>query len=317
MATIGMREMLEAGAHFGHQTRRWNPKMKPYIFGARNGIYVIDLQQTVGLFENAYNALMSTVAKGDKVLFIGTKKQAADVVAEEAARAGQFWVNNRWLGGMLTNFKTIKQSIDRLKSIEKMQTDGTFERLPKKETIQLSRELAKLEKNLAGIRDMTRLPGMVFVIDPNKEHIAVEEARRLGIPIVGLVDTNCDPDGIDYVIPANDDAIRSVRLFASKIADACVEGGQVHQERLASSKAAKAAKEEAGPAGIKEQRGGKGKGPQVDVIRAKPDAAKADGKADAGKAEAKPEAEAEAKPEGEPAPEPTNGEGESGASAAV
>jgi small subunit ribosomal protein S2 len=314
MATIGMREMLESGAHFGHQTRRWNPKMKQYIFGARNGIYIIDLQQTVGLFETAYKAISDTVARGEKVLFIGTKKQAADVVAEEAARAGQFYINNRWLGGMLTNFKTIKQSIDRLKSIEKMQTDGTFERLPKKETIKLGRELAKLEKNLAGIRDMTRLPGMVFVIDPNKEHIAVEEARRLGIPIVGLVDTNCDPDNIDFVIPANDDAIRSIRLFASKIADAAVEGGQVHQERLASRKDKGGEEQGRGP---RARTGGKGKGPQVDVIRAKPEAAPAEAApAEAAPAEAAPADAAPAEaPPAEAAPEPTEAAG--GDSAAV
>ncbi len=265
MAHIGMREMLEAGAHFGHQTRRWNPKMKQYIFGARNGIYIIDLQQTVGLFERAYKAMADTVAKGGKVLFIGTKKQAQDVIAEEANRGGQFYVNNRWLGGMLTNFKTIKQSVDRLRSIEKMKTDGTFDRLPKKEVVKLTRELEKLEKNLAGIRDMNRLPSMVFVIDPRKEHIAIEEARRLGIPICAVVDTNCNPDGVDFVIPANDDAIRSIRLFASKMANACIEGGQRRQANLA------AQGDKAESKGPKERKGGEGKGPQVDVIRATKD----------------------------------------------
>lgn len=267
MATIGMREMLEAGAHFGHQTKRWNPKMKEFIFGARNGIYIIDLQQTVGLFQQAYEVVAKAVARGEKVLFIGTKKQAQDVIAEEAGRAGQFYVNNRWLGGMLTNFKTIKQSIDRLKTIEKMQTDGTFERLPKKEVIQLTRELSKLEKNLAGIRDMNRLPGLVFIIDPKKEHIAVDEARRLGVPVVAVVDTNCDPDGIDYVIPANDDAIRSIRLFASQIAEACIEGNKLNEERLA----ARGDKGEAPADGEQRPRRGGGgkKGPAVDVIRAK------------------------------------------------
>lgn len=268
MAKVGMREMLEAGAHFGHQTRRWNPKMKPFIFAPRNGIYIIDLQQTVDLFEKAYAAVVNAVGKGEKVLFIGTKKQAAEVIAEEAARAGQYFVNNRWLGGMLTNYKTIKQSIDRLKAIEKMQTDGTFDRLPKKEVVQLTRELQKLEKNLAGIRDMTRLPGMVFVIDPKKEHIAVEEARRLGIPIVAMVDTNCDPDGIDYVIPANDDAIRSVRLFTGAIAEACMEGGQRHQEHLASRGDKGAADDgDKGEGERRPRRGPAKKGPQVDVIR--------------------------------------------------
>ena len=284
MANIGMREMLEAGAHFGHQTRRWNPKMKQYIFGARNGIYIIDLQQTVGLFEGAYKAISDTVAKGGKVLFIGTKKQAQDVIAEEANRGGQFYVNNRWLGGMLTNFKTIKQSVDRLRAIEKMKTDGTWERLPKKEVIKLGRELEKLEKNLAGIRDMNRLPSMVFVIDPKKEHIAIEEARRLKIPICAIVDTNCDPDGIDYVIPANDDAIRSIRLFASKIANACISGGQRRQELV------KAQAEKVESKGPKERKpDGKG-GPQVDVIRRNKDAETPEGAA----AEAAPAAEATA-----------------------
>ncbi|MFZ9887146.1 MAG: 30S ribosomal protein S2 [Myxococcota bacterium] len=269
MAKVGMREMLEAGAHFGHQTRRWNPKMKPYIFGPRNGIYIIDLQQTVDLFEKAHQAVVNAVSKGDKVLFIGTKKQAAEVVAEEAARSGQYFVNNRWLGGMLTNYKTIKQGIDRLKTIEKMQTDGTFDRLPKKEVVQLTRELQKLEKNLAGIRDMTKLPGLVFVIDPKKEHIAVEEARRLGIPIVAMVDTNCDPDGVDYVIPANDDAIRSVRLFTAAIADACIEGGSRWQEHLAArgDKGEEGEKGEKGDGERRPRRAPAKKGPQVDVIR--------------------------------------------------
>jgi small subunit ribosomal protein S2 len=289
--------MLEAGAHFGHQTRRWNPKMKQFIFGPRNGIYIIDLQQTVDLFDKAFEAVAAAVGRGEKVLFIGTKKQAAEVVAEEAARAGQFYVNNRWLGGMLTNYKTIKQSIDRLKSIEKMTTDGTFERLPKKETVKLTRELTKLEKNLAGIRDMTRLPGMVFVIDPKKEHIAVEEARRLGIPIVGMVDTNCDPDVVDYAIPANDDAIRSIRLFTAKIADACALGAQKYEEHLRSKGPDKDEKaQERGP-----RRSDGKKGPQVDVIRAPAPAADADAEAktEAQPEEATPPADGEAKPEGD------------------
>lgn len=263
MAHIGMREMLEAGAHFGHQTRRWNPKMKQYIFGARNGIYIIDLQQTVGMFDAAYNAVSDMVAKGGKVLFIGTKKQAQEVVAEEASRAGQFYINNRWLGGMLTNFKTIKQSVDRLRSIEKMKTDGTFERLPKKEVVRLSRELEKLEKNLAGIRDMGKLPAMVFVIDPKKEHIAIDEARRLGIPVCAVVDTNCDPDLVDFAVPANDDAIRSIRLFTAKIADACIEGGQRRQEHLAARGDKGDGEGEGEGGGAKAKKGG----PQVDVIR--------------------------------------------------
>jgi small subunit ribosomal protein S2 len=223
---ITMKQLLEAGVHFGHQTKRWNPKMKPYIFGARNGIYIIDLQKTVGLARNALRFVSDAVAKGGSVLFIGTKKQAQDAIREEATRAGQFFVTNRWLGGTLTNFKTVKQGIDRLKTIEKMAQDGTYERLPKKEVAQLEREREKLEKNLGGVKELARLPSALFVIDTKKEHIAVHEANRLGIPVVAVVDTNCDPEGIDYVIPGNDDAIRSIRLFTGKIAEACVEGKQ-------------------------------------------------------------------------------------------
>ena len=221
---ITMRQLLEAGVHFGHQTKRWNPKMKPYIFGARNGIYIIDLQKTVTMARSAFRFVADITARGGSVLFVGTKKQAQDVIREEAARAGQFFVTSRWLGGTLTNFKTIKQGIDRLKTLEKMSEDGTFERLPKKEVAQLDREREKLEKNLGGVKDMAKLPRCVFIIDPKKEHIAIHEATRLGIPVIGLVDTNCDPDGIDFVIPGNDDAIRSIKLFTSKIADACLEG---------------------------------------------------------------------------------------------
>ncbi|GMT99853.1 hypothetical protein KH5H1_39730 [Corallococcus caeni] len=221
---ITMRQLLEAGVHFGHQTKRWNPKMKPYIFGARNGIYIIDLQKTVTMARSAFRFVADITARGGSVLFVGTKKQAQDVIQEEAARAGQFHVTSRWLGGTLTNFKTIKQGIDRLKTLEKMAEDGTFERLPKKEVAQLDREREKLEKNLGGVKDMAKLPRCVFIIDPKKEHIAIHEATRLGIPVIGLVDTNCDPDGIDFVIPGNDDAIRSIKLFTSKIADACLEG---------------------------------------------------------------------------------------------
>ena len=263
MATIGMREMLEAGAHFGHQTRRWNPKMKPFIFGARNGIYIIDLQQTLPLFETAYKRISDCVAKGGKVLFIATKKQAQETIAEEATRAGQYYINNRWLGGMLTNFKTLKLSVDRLRTIEKMQADGTFERLPKKEVIRLTRELEKLEKNLSGIRDMNKTPDMVFVIDPQKEHIAIEEARRLDIPVCAVVDTNCNPDVIDLIIPANDDAIRSIQLFCAKIADACVEGAGRHQEYLAS----KNDKSEAKGDKKDDKKAAAKKGPKVDVIK--------------------------------------------------
>ncbi|HEY2028210.1 MAG TPA: 30S ribosomal protein S2 [Myxococcales bacterium] len=221
---ISMRQLLEAGVHFGHQTKRWNPKMKPYIFGARNGIYIVDLQKTVRLAREAFKFVSDVCSHGGSVLFVGTKKQAQDAVIEEATRSGQFHVTNRWLGGTLTNFKTIKTGIDRLKSLEKMSTDGTFEKLPKKEVAILQNEMDKLKKNLGGIQDMSRLPGCLFVIDPKKEHIAIHEATRLGIPIVGLVDTNCDPEGIDYVIPGNDDAIRSIRLFCGKVADAAIEG---------------------------------------------------------------------------------------------
>jgi small subunit ribosomal protein S2 len=227
-SAISMKQLLEAGVHFGHQTKRWNPKMKPFIFGARNGIYIIDLQKTVSLARNAFRFVSDAVARGGTVLFIGTKKQAQDVIREEATRCGMFYVTNRWLGGTLTNFKTIKTGIDRLKTIEKMAGDGTYERLPKKEAAQLERERGKLEQNIGGIKDMSRLPAAIFVVDTKKEYIAVHEANRLGIPVVAVVDTNCDPEGIDYVIPGNDDAIRSIKLFTSKVAEACVEGRARH-----------------------------------------------------------------------------------------
>jgi small subunit ribosomal protein S2 len=228
---ITMRQLLEAGVHFGHQTKRWNPKMRPFIFGARNGIHIIDLQHTVKLFNKAYQFLVQTAANGNPVLFVGTKKQAQEVIQEEARRSGMFFVTNRWLGGTLTNFKTVKGSIERLRSIEKMAEDGTFERMTKKEVLQLERERAKLEKTLGGIKNMGGLPGAVFIIDPKKEHIAVEEARKLEIPIVAITDTNCDPDLIDYVIPGNDDAIRAIKLFTGKVADACLSGGRLGKER--------------------------------------------------------------------------------------
>ena len=231
MAQITMKQMLEAGVHFGHQTKRWNPKMKPYIFGARNGIYIVDLQKTVRYFKIAYQFIQDTVAAGDKVLFVGTKKQAQDAIKEESLRADQYFVNNRWLGGMLTNFTTIKASIDRLKKIETMVADGTIEQYTKKEALHLERERVKLEKNLGGIKHMVKLPGAVFIIDPKKEAIAVQEANKLGIPVVAVVDTNCDPDNIDYVIPGNDDAIRAIRLFASRMAEACVEGDQRRKDK--------------------------------------------------------------------------------------
>ncbi len=223
-SAISMKQLLEAGVHFGHQTKRWNPKMKPFIFGARNGIYIIDLQKTVTLARNAFRFVSEAVARGGSVLFVGTKKQAQDAIREEAQRAGMFYVTNRWLGGTLTNFKTVKQGIERLKTIEKMAADGTYDRLPKKEIAQLEREREKLEKNLGGVKDLSRLPSALFIVDTKKEHIAVHEANRLGIPVVAVVYTNCDPEGIDYVIPGNDDAIRSIRLFTGKVAEACIEG---------------------------------------------------------------------------------------------
>ncbi|MCZ0755434.1 30S ribosomal protein S2 [Anoxybacillus sp. J5B_2022] len=226
MSVISMKQLLEAGVHFGHQTRRWNPKMKKYIFTERNGIYIIDLQKTVKKVEEAYNFVRDLAANGGKILFVGTKKQAQDSVKEEAERSGMFYVNQRWLGGTLTNFETIQKRIKRLKEIEKMAEDGTFDVLPKKEVIRLKKELERLEKFLGGIKEMKQLPDALFVIDPRKERIAVAEARKLNIPIVGIVDTNCDPDEIDYVIPANDDAIRAVKLLTAKIADAILEAKQ-------------------------------------------------------------------------------------------
>jgi small subunit ribosomal protein S2 len=265
MAKITMKQLLEAGVHFGHQTKRWNPKMKPYIFGARNGIYIIDLQKTVRYFRTAYDFIKQVAENGDKVLFVGTKKQAQDSISEESLRAGQYFVNNRWLGGMMTNFATIKKSVDRLKKIEAMATDGTFDLITKKEGLQLERERTKLEKNLGGIKMMSKLPGAIFVIDPKKEAIAVSEARKLGIPVVAVVDTNCNPDDIDYIIPGNDDAIRALRLFASTIADACIEGAEARQASLRTD----------------------AEGADQATPEIKPEAT----------AEAKPEATAEAKPE--------------------
>lgn len=224
MAEISMKQLLEAGVHFGHQTKRWNPKMKKYIFGARNGIYIIDLQKTVRLFKEACEFIRGTAEKGDHVLFVGTKRQAQEAIAEEAQRCGGFYVDKRWLGGMLTNFRTIVGSIERLKKIEAMKEDGTLDSLSKKEGLHLEKERLKLLKSLGGIREMDRLPGALFVIDSRKEKIAIMEANKLGIPVVAVVDTNCDPEGIDYVIPGNDDAIRAIRLFAAKIADAVLEG---------------------------------------------------------------------------------------------
>jgi small subunit ribosomal protein S2 len=231
MAYVSMKELLEAGVHFGHQTKRWNPKMKPYIFGARNGIYIIDLQKTVKMFKTAYDFMMETAAAGKSVLFVGTKKQAKEAIYEEANRAEMFYVQNRWLGGMLTNFQTIRKSIDRLNYLNTIHNDGSINLFPKNERIKLAKEREKLDDNLGGIRSMSHLPGAVFVIDPKNEAIAVHEGRRLKIPIVAIVDTNCDPDQIDYPIPGNDDAIRAIRLMASRMADACIEGRQKWLER--------------------------------------------------------------------------------------
>jgi small subunit ribosomal protein S2 len=230
MAVLSMKQLLEAGVHFGHQTRRWNPKMGRYIFTERNGIYIIDLQKTVKMMEKAYAFVHHLATQGGTVLFVGTKKQAQEAVKEEALRSSNFYVNHRWLGGTLTNFQTICKRIDRLHELERLEADGTFDVLPKKEVVLLKKEHAKLEKFLGGIKNMTKLPNALFVVDPRKERIAVAEARKLNIPIISIVDTNCDPDEVDYVIPGNDDAIRAVRLFTGKIADAILEGRQVEQQ---------------------------------------------------------------------------------------
>ena len=229
MSVISMKQLLEAGVHFGHQTRRWNPKMAEYIYTERNGIYIIDLQKSVGKVDEAYNAVKDIVANNGTILFVGTKKQAQDSIKSEAERCGMFYVNERWLGGMLTNFKTIQSRIARLKAIEKMSEDGTFDVLPKKEVIQLRKEWAKLEKNLGGIKEMKKVPDAIFVVDPKKERICVQEAHTLGIPLIGIADTNCDPEELDYVIPGNDDAIRAVKLIVAKMADAVIEANQGEQ----------------------------------------------------------------------------------------
>jgi len=238
MPAVTMRELLESGVHFGHQTRRWNPKMKPYVFGARNGIYIIDLQKTVDQTRAACAFATQVAAEGKKVLFVGTKKQAKDVIEEEAKRAGMYYVTNRWLGGMLTNYQTVKASIDRLKKIEALKISPEWDETPKKEQSRYDRELDNLKKSLGGIQDMKKLPGAIFVIDTEKEHIAVKEAKKLGIPTIAVVDTNCDPSNITYVIPGNDDAIRSIRLFARLVADSCLEGAKVFQEKLRAQESA-------------------------------------------------------------------------------
>ncbi len=251
MAVISMKQLLEAGVHFGHQTRRWNPKMAPYIFTERNGIYIIDLQKTVRKIDEAYMFVRDLALEGKTVLFVGTKKQAQESVEQEAKRCGMFYVNNRWLGGMLTNFRTIKTRIARLNQIDKMEADGQFDVLPKKEVAKLTLERTKLQANLGGIREMKSLPGALFIVDPRKERIAVQEARALNIPIVAIVDTNCDPDEIDYVIPGNDDAIRAVKLIAGKMADAILEGRQgedAEEEPAPAAPAAEATQAPAAPA---------------------------------------------------------------------
>jgi small subunit ribosomal protein S2 len=239
MAYITMKELLESGVHFGHQTKRWNPKMKQYIFGARNGIYIIDLQKTVRMFRRVYDFVVDTVGSGKMLLFVGTKKQARDAIYEEANRCEMFYVHNRWLGGMLTNFQTIKKSIERLNYLNTIVNDGSINLFPKKERLQLEKERVKLDNNLGGIRTMNDLPGAIFVVDPKNEAIAVREGKRLGIPIIAIVDTNCNPDDIDYIIPGNDDAIRAIRLITSRIAEACIEGN----ERLAEKQQAETDKE--------------------------------------------------------------------------
>ena len=237
MSVVSMKQLLEAGVHFGHQTRRWNPKMAPYIFTERNGIYIIDLQKTIRMINDAYNFVKEVAAEGRPILFVGTKKQAQNAIVDEAKRCGEYYVNERWLGGMLTNYKTISARIDRLNQINEMESDGTFQKLVKKEVIKLKAERDKLEKSLGGIKDMKGMPGAVFVVDPKKEKIAVREARILGIPVVGMVDTNCDPDDVDYIIPANDDAIRAVKLITSLMSDAVIEAKEGEAEDVPASDA--------------------------------------------------------------------------------
>jgi small subunit ribosomal protein S2 len=251
MGVISMKQLLEAGVHFGHQTRRWNPKMAEYIFTERNGIYIIDLQKTVKKIEQAYSFIKEVAMSGQEVLFVGTKKQAQDSIKEEAIRSEQFFVNSRWLGGMLTNFKTIRKRIERLNQLHKMDTEGVFEVLPKKEVIKLKKEMADLEKNLGGIREMKKQPGALFIVDPRKERNAILEARKLGIPVVAIVDTNCDPDEVDYVIPGNDDAIRAVKLIAGKMAEAILEGKQGEQMAAAAAQKEQVKTEEVIPEEVK------------------------------------------------------------------
>jgi small subunit ribosomal protein S2 len=269
---ITMRQLLEAGVHFGHQTKRWNPKMKPYIFGSRNGIHIIDLQHTVRLFNRAYNFIVNTIANGGTLLFVGTKKQAQEVIQQESTRGGQYFVTHRWLGGTLTNFRTVKGSIDRLRTLEKMAEDGTFDRLGKKEVLMRMREREKLEQALGGIKNLSDVPSAIYVIDAKKEHIAISEARKLEIPVIAIADTNCDPDVIDYVIPGNDDAIRAIKLFTSKIADACVVGARIGRERAVTGRHDGDDRGHQGGHQGQAERGaqaqaGDGPGPKVEVAR--------------------------------------------------
>lgn len=267
---LNMKELLEAGVHFGHQTRRWNPKMKPYIFGSRNGIHIIDLQKTVKLFNEISDFITRIVSEGYSVLFVGTKKQAHDAIIEESERCGMYYVVNRWLGGTLTNFQTIKKSIARMKELESMKLDGTINRYTKKEILKMEKELQKLEKNIGGIKDMDELPGAVFIVDPKREHIAVQEVKKMGIPVIAITDTNCDPDNIDYIIPGNDDAIRSIKLLCSKIADACALGHGLAEERMRAE--AEAVKEEEKDVSDKHQPAeDKKEGPEVIIVSKKED----------------------------------------------
>ena len=265
MTIINMKELLEAGVHFGHQTRRWNPKMKPYIFGARNGIHIIDLQKTVRLLKTTYEFIAGIVSEGYSVLFVGTKKQGHDSIVEESERCGMFNVVNRWLGGTLTNFQTIRKSITRLKELETMKRDGTINRYTKKEILKMEKELFKLEKNLGGIKDMDELPGAVFVVDPKRERISVREARKLGIPVIAIADSNCDPDEIDFIIPGNDDAIRAIRLICRKVADACIEGHNLAEERL-KAEAEMQKEQEAAQAEASASEADDGEGPEVIIL---------------------------------------------------
>jgi small subunit ribosomal protein S2 len=293
-----MKELLEAGVHFGHQTKRWNPKMKEYIFGERNGIYIIDLQKTLKMFKDASKFVQEMAAEGKILLFVGTKRQAQEAISEEAKRAGMFYVNNRWLGGLLTNWVTVQKSVKRLKELDEMATDGRYELLPKKEVIKLERERKHLQANLAGIRDMNRLPDAIFVVDSNKEQIAVREARKLGIPVVAVVDTNCDPSEVDHVIPGNDDALRAIRLFTSKIADSVVEGVQAATDKqVAEIHAAQEATEDTGGEGREQDEQAAGENPASeggDGISMEDVLGKGVRKQPAATSEAEPEAEVRA-----------------------